>query len=340
VAEFDCPQTRFVPHTAFSRRRAPPKRVRVAPPLPHRVMSRLRIHLFGALEIHRGALQLRPFPTQKARDLFAFLVLHPTRSYARDVLIGVFWGDHPQADARKRLRMDLWRVRAALATEEEAAPLTAHGEELSFDRGAGHWLDVVEFEERVSAARAEGESIGPEGARLLGEAVELYRGDLLEGVYDDWCLLERERLRLSFLEALARLMRYHQERAEWEQAIRMGRRLLATDSLQEHIHRALIRCHRDQGNRPAAVRQYAECRALLRRELDVEPMEETTALFEELGHPLAVERPGRAEPARTLIDARRLLGRVDGTLTDLRAATLRLEQARGVLADEITLGSG
>jgi hypothetical protein len=65
-----------------------------------------------------------------------------------------------------------------------------------FDPQADLWLDVAEFEALV--ARPE--------LPCLQAAVALYRGDFLDGFYDDWVLNERYRLETLFSEALARLM--------------------------------------------------------------------------------------------------------------------------------------
>lgn len=301
-------------------------------------MSRLRIHFFGAMDLSReGPLA---FPTQKARDLFAFLILHRDRIYPREVLLGIFWGDVPEGVARKRLRTDLWRIRSVLGPGGSPAEqvFLVQGGEVGVNPESDFWLDVAEFEGRLQAVeRADREVRSPEAAVLLHQAVSLYRGDLLEGVYEDWCLFERERLRLMYLGALEKLMTHHQERREWEEAIAAGQRLLHTDPFQEHIHRALMRCHLFQGNRPAALRQYAQCEKQLRMDLDVEPMEETVALYEEIKSPAAPPRREQVVelPVAPLEQARRLLEHADRLVADLRMAVTRVESARGLLDQEV-----
>ena len=246
-------------------------------------MGTLHIRLFGGLSLQREGCPLPSFATQKARGLFAFLVFHRERPYPRDVLMGHFWGDRPESVARKCLRTDIWRVRQVVEPGEGAACIQVLGDQVGFDPASDHWLDVDEFERKLeSVPEGAGAPLSEEQARVLADAAGLYRGDLLEGVYDDWCLFERERLRLRYLGALERLARHHQDRGDWREASVVAQRLLSHDPLREHVHRDLMRCHAHLGDRPAALRQYEHCRLLLRRELDVYPMRETTALCEEI----------------------------------------------------------
>ena len=70
-------------------------------------------------------------------------------------------------------------------------------------------------------------------------AAELYKGDLLDGFsldeasFEDWRLVERERLRERTLDALAGLLREQLHAARPEPAIQTALRLLSTDPLQE-----------------------------------------------------------------------------------------------------------
>lgn len=279
----------------------------------------LRIHLFGGLNVYRGDEPLS-FPTQKARGLFAFLALNHGRSHSRSTLVGRFWGDSPESTARKNLRTDLWRVRSVLEPHgiEPGSCLAVWQDEVALADSVDHWLDVHHFEELLDEAAARGE----DQARLLREAVELYRGDLLEGVYDDWCIYERERLRLRYLDALERLIRHHEAHGEWTQAAAYGQRLLAADPLRENVHRAVMRCHLSLGDRPAALRQFETCARMLRQELGVEPCAETLALAAD-ARGVAV-----AEPARVLAPAPAgaTPASMDEVLARLKAAAQWLEE--------------
>jgi DNA-binding SARP family transcriptional activator len=244
-------------------------------------MPQLRIQLLGGLRLYRGPDALPSFPTRKAGGLFAFLVLNRTRRYPRDVLLGRFWGDSPEAVARKNLRNDLWRIRSVVEPEgvERGSCLAVAGDEVAFNAAGAHWLDVHEFEAALNRAGPDrGAPLSDDQAALIRAAVDLYAGDLLEGVYDDWCLFERERLRLRHLTALERLMRHHEARGEWVEAAYCAQGLLAHDALREHVHRALMRCYAEMGDPATALRQFDRCERLLLQELEVHPVEETVAL--------------------------------------------------------------
>ena len=280
----------------------------------------LRIHLFGGLSVYRGEQPLPGFPTQKSRGLFAFLAVNHGRSHSRSTLVGRFWGDSPESVARKNLRTDLWRIRSVLEPQgvEPGSCLAVMQDEVALARGGDHWLDIHDFEDTLDeAARASGEA----QARLLRHAVELYRGDLLEGVYDDWIIFERERLRLRYLDALERLIGHHEARGQWTEAAAYAQRLLASDPLREHVHRAAIRCHLALGDRAAALRQFDTCARLLRQELDAEPAPETQAL---VAQARGRETPFGMRPSAP--SAHASAAALDEVLTRLRSASQWLEE--------------
>jgi DNA-binding SARP family transcriptional activator len=180
--------------------------------------------------------------------------------------------------------MELWRLRAFLEPRGIARGsfLRSGDHEVAFGPTRRYWLDIEEFESRVRESVVPGDSLSPQKVTMLREAVDLYRGDLLEGVYENWALDQRARLRSLFREALERLMRHHAAARDWSGAISYAERLLSADPFLERVHRALMWFHYAQGDRPAALRQYQLCTEFLRRELSVEPMGETRRLFEEI----------------------------------------------------------
>jgi DNA-binding SARP family transcriptional activator len=242
----------------------------------------LCITLFGGISLFREGCRLPDFETARARDLFSFLVLNRNRLHSRDSLMGILWGDRPDAIARKNLRTDIWRVRRVLEPPgvERGTFLVTQQDSVGFNGGADYWLDVEEFERTVASHHGcRPDDLMESNAANLRGAVGLYRGDLLEEVYDEWCLIERERLRARFLATLELLMRFHAGRRDWPSALSYGRRILQRDPLREHIYRDVMRFHYFQGDRPAAIAQFRTCASLLEKEMDVEPMQETVALM-------------------------------------------------------------
>jgi DNA-binding SARP family transcriptional activator len=115
--------------------------------------------------------------------------------HSREKLAGLLWGDKPEANAKANLRKALSGLRqlfgdALLVTRQTVA----------FNRESDYWLDVETFESALAEDDAASAKLDP-----LCEAVELYRGEFLEGFsvrqaleFEEWVLQERERLRLSF----------------------------------------------------------------------------------------------------------------------------------------------
>ena len=116
----------------------------------------------------------------------------------------------------------------------------------------------------------------------LQVAVSLYRGDLLEGSYDEWILAERERLRARYVDVLARLTTLLEARGDLAGATRFAEELVRQDSLSEETYRQLMRLYDAAGDRARAIRVYHACAATLERELGVEPSPPTRAAYDAL----------------------------------------------------------
>ncbi|MEA3341274.1 MAG: BTAD domain-containing putative transcriptional regulator, partial [Chloroflexota bacterium] len=116
----------------------------------------------------------------------------------------------------------------------------------------------------------------------MDEAMALYRADFLQECYDDWALLERERLRELYLSALERLITPSKQQGNYEQALAYAQRLAAADPLREAAHRELMRLYHLLNRPQAALEQFAALRDLLARELDIPPTPATLALYREI----------------------------------------------------------
>lgn len=242
-------------------------------------MCVLTVNLFGGLEVHRDEEALDGWNAGKAQELFAYLLLNRGHPHARQVLAGVLWPERTNEKSMKFLRHALWQLQMVL----DCDVLQVETERLYLNPDADLWLDVREFERAcVHLHGIPAEQLDGQRAHILREALKLYRGDLLEGWYQDWCLFERERLQGMFLAAVQKQMAYCEIQGQYELGLECGARALRCDIAHERIHRRLMRLHYLAGDRTAALRQYQRCEALLREELGVEPSERTVALFREI----------------------------------------------------------
>ncbi len=114
-------------------------------------------------------------------------------------------------------------------------------------------------------------------------AVELYRGEyLLEHLYEDWTMVERERLSNAYVNMLDRLAAYYMESGQYQETIRVCFRLLEKDRCYEDSYRMLMHCYISLGLRSTALRQYRLCQEILRQKYGTVPSPKTQALYRSL----------------------------------------------------------
>lgn len=245
----------------------------------------MHLSLLGRWQLRRDGVSV-PLPTG-AQRLVALVALWGPKS--RTAIAGTLWPDGTERRALGSLRTTLWRLQAA-----GLRVLTAEGGALALAPGVR--VDVHEF---LACARTVARTNGDPGARAT--AVVLRGDELLPGWYDDWVLLERERihqLRLHALEAIS------------EQLLRSGRHADALEAalaavraepLRESARRAAVRVHLAERNPTEAVREYNAFRELLDSELGVRPSTAFTGLIGTLaarGHPRRADNGRRPATGR------------------------------------------
>jgi DNA-binding SARP family transcriptional activator len=264
-----------------------------------------------------GGKPLTTVDTPRLQSLLAYLLLNRETPPSRHRLAFLFWPDSPENQALTNLRNLLYRLRHALPEADRF--LYVDRRRLRWRDAAPFDLDVARFEDALS--RAEDARDSAEERSFLEQAVSLYEGDLLPGLYEDWIIPERRRLRQAFERALERLTRLLENQHDYRTAVDYARRLVRHDRLREASYRRLMRLQALVGDRAGALRTYHRCATLLEQELDVEPSPATREMYERL---LSVEetplvprsRPGRAGAAP------RLVGRQDAW-AELRRAWRR-----------------
>src|SRR5262245_17582155 len=291
-------------------------------------MTHLRLTLLGGFRSRLDSDEPLAISVKKSQALLAYLAMPLGQVHPRDKLAALLWGDMREPQARAGLRQTLFTLRKVLGQPE---PLRLVGETVALDPALVA-VDVKAFEDGVARGTRD----------ALEEAVALYRGDLLEGLalqeppFEEWLIAERLRLRELALEALARLLSQQRDAGALEEAVQTGLRLVALDSLQEPVHRTLMRLYAQLGRRGAALRQYQVCVAALQRELRAEPDDETKTLYQQiLQRQPAPSTGGAAHGAMTEATSagaeRALLGDGPAGETSLVGRDVELAQLRDAL---------
>ncbi len=247
----------------------------------------LRLKLFGTGQARYNDQYLPNFPSQQSHLLLCYLVLNSPYPQPRDQLATIFWGEYPTAISRKYLRTGLWRLHQVF--EGVNAPfdeyISVSDESVSFIPSSSYWLDVKVFETAISACQDYiGYQLSEEQTSSIEMAVELYSNDLLTGVFEDWCIYDRERLSLLYLNALSKLMAYYETNGAYERGLACGERILGRDNTRERVHLQMMHLYWLLGDRSAALAQYKRCAQILRDELGISPMKETTSVYMQMIH--------------------------------------------------------
>jgi predicted ATPase/DNA-binding SARP family transcriptional activator len=246
--------------------------------------AELRILALGPLEIRRGEhlVSAAEWGSAKPRELLLHLLEHPEGRTKEQIGLAL-WPDAAPTQLRSSFHFTLHHLRRALGRPEW---IRYEHDRYRFDRSLGHEYDVEGFEahlDRADRLRREHPPRLDEATRELEEAVHLYRGDFLEdSPFGAWQEERRDELRRRHEEALLSLGELLVDADRCREAAEIYRRALARDNLLETAHRGLMRCHARLGERDRALKHYPVLVALLREELQAEPEEETTALYERI----------------------------------------------------------
>lgn len=228
----------------------------------------LRVHLLGRIEVATDDGTAIRLGGRHGQALFALLVLS-RRPRSRDALATDLWPDSDSASSAA-LRQALWLVRNGLTTAGIASDtvLDVETDTIGLRADVRIDLDTERFE---ACARSD--------ACSREQAVDLYRGDLVEGLGHDCFAAERERLSDLFEDALSDVGEERLRAGDLIGARSAAEQLLARDPLREEAHALIIGVHGMTGSRSQVVRQYRRLRTVLARELDETPLPETEATY-------------------------------------------------------------
>lgn len=254
-------------------------------------MPRIEITCFGTLRVEVDGQPVNHFDTDKTRALLVYLAVENRHPQPRSHLAGLLWSDQAEEQALHSLRQTLSSLRRTLGDTRSPSPLLlVERETVRLNPECSTWVDVHAFHAELAAAyrhfqrRDQG---GRLNVRRLTAALALRQGPFLARIqlkggplFDEWQTLLREDLDQRALQGLALLAEYYEKRGEYALARQTAQRMIEIAPWDEQAHGQLMRLFALDGQRSAAQNQYRVLRRFLREQLGVEPVSETTALFE------------------------------------------------------------
>lgn len=227
-----------------------------------------KLNLFQCWQLWRDESEIRV--AWRQQRLIAALAIYGSRP--RRYLSGLLWPESPEARAMESLRTSVH-----LVSSQVPGLLVNDGQALSLTDNVT--VDLHEVINRIK-------QFGEPGSELSDDSFLacLQCGDLLPGWYDDWVVLEQQRLRNVRLRAFLVLARRWLDEGEAHKAVEAAESALELEPLHESLVALLMSAELKAGNRALALRTFETFRTNLEIELGIEPSDHLARLAEGI-HP-------------------------------------------------------
>ena len=241
---------------------------------------RIRVQLFGTISITADGAPVHLSVAGATRGLMQYLFSFPDRPLRREMLAEIFWPRIPFERRRSTFNTALSRIRNCLRRVGDMA-IDADADQVRLRIGPATRVDAHALVAAVQSICRDGQEDAPT-YEALALALDACQAPFLDGVDDEWAVVERERLTIVRLRGMGLMMRIEADRRHYEEALQHGRSILAIDPFRESTLREVMWLHVLNGERPRALRVFEEFSEHLDAEMGIAPTAETIALREHI----------------------------------------------------------
>jgi len=245
------------------------------------IQTSLWARCFGRFDLFRNGEAVSLGRNGRAQTILKYLMTNRARPVSQDYLMGWLW---PESGAKKAR----WSLNSAIhALRKILGDYPASCNYVLLDEGRYRLspavrvsTDVDEFDTHYESGRLlERDGRMTEAASEYRESITLYRDDyMIEDLYEDWTMVERERLSNAYIDVLCRLAAHYIETGQFQECIQACYLVLEKDRCHENSHRLLMESYARLGLRARALSQYRLCERALDHEYGLKPSPETQAL--------------------------------------------------------------
>lgn len=256
----------------------------------------LSFSLLGPFEAYSEDGQSVRFRSDMERAVFAYILEESKASYHRASLAELCWPDKTSKKSHNNLRQVLFGIRKAFREVEIGIDIFITGDHtdvIKINPNIEVNLDTKIFRRCFldsQKQQSKNSEISPVYAKCLTTAVDIYRGEFLEGnnifnktiEFYNWVSQTRRFYLRKTTKALDQLANYYENLENYDLAYDYVTRQLHLDPLKESAHLQMIRILARDGRRSAALEQYENCRYLLDQSLGIEPNAKIKALHQQI----------------------------------------------------------
>jgi len=261
---------------------------------PKKTMASLQIFLFGNFEILLNHQKIHSdlWQSRQLRTILKLLIIRRGKPVPGSQIIEKVWPDKNPEQAAQHLYVRISQIRKILKKSGfqdciqtvdggyvfQPDPFLEKDGELSI------WIDVDEFEQKADQGREHLENRAFDQAiTLFKKAITHYRADfLVEDLYEDWTISERERLRDRYLMALTEMAEAYAQTGRYRHAIDVCQKVLSVDPCRESTFVQLMLYYYHLGERSKSLEVFERCQKTLSQEMEVDPDNYTQELAQKI----------------------------------------------------------
>jgi len=248
----------------------------------------LKIETMGHFQvsINEHVIDSKSWGRDKTLQLLEFLITSRHRKgLHKEQIISRLWEDADGEAGDRDFKVAMHGINKALEPDRKSRtePKYIFRQGLTYQLNFNHiWLDIIAIEELIAIGNEVLITEPKVAIKAYSEAIKLYNGPYLPNrLYMDWSSESRERIQVLILGAMINLAQLLVDSNPME-SIRQCQKALLIDHTWEDAYRTQMTAYINNGNRPMALKTYAECERVLEEEFGISPLPKTKSLLKEI----------------------------------------------------------
>ncbi|MEE9371660.1 MAG: BTAD domain-containing putative transcriptional regulator [Saprospiraceae bacterium] len=248
----------------------------------------LQFNTLGRFEalINGKSIDQKSWSRDKTLQLLQFLInVRYRRGLHKEQIINRLWEDAERSAGDRDFKVAMHGINKALEPNRKSRtePKYIIRQGLTYQLNMQYiWLDIEVIERLIELGNNALHKNQDKAVKAYTKAIELYEGPFLPGrMYEDWCSEERERIQIIILSGIINLAQLLTDSNPME-SIRLCKKALQIDKTWEDAYRIQMEAYIINGNRPLALRTFAECEEVLDEEFGIAPLPRTKALLQKI----------------------------------------------------------